>query len=123
MLSGPMTTGGKGSIEENLKAYRKAIVFLESKGLVVFNQLNAEAAFRRHWVAWKAANPEKDYCWPILDEFYEPVFRSGKVKAIHFMPDWQSSKGAVRERELAEKIPLEIFDLPLEWEDHFVTAS
>jgi hypothetical protein len=123
MVSGPMTTGGKGSVEENLKAYRKAIAFLESRGHKVFNQLLAEKAFRRHRETWKACNPEGKYCWPILHEFYEPVFRSGMVRGIHFMPDWQSSIGCNRERELAELIPLEIAELPLDWENQFERAA
>lgn len=123
MVSGPMTTGGRGSVEENLKAYRKAMAFLESKQLTVFNQLLAEDYFRNHSQRWRTLNPTLDYCWPILDDFYEPVFRSGKIKGLYFMPDWESSRGCNRERELAKKIPLEINDLAHNWEEQFALAT
>lgn len=118
MLSGPMTTGGKGSIEENFKTYRKGLAFLKHHKLPVFNQLPAESEFRRLWLDWYNQG-NRGYCWPILDDFYEPIFASGKIKSIHFIPDWQSSTGCNRERELALRFSLEIIDLPLNWETEF----
>ncbi|MFA5313649.1 MAG: hypothetical protein WC375_10120 [Methanomassiliicoccales archaeon] len=115
MVSGPMTSGGKGSITENPAAYRRAMAHLQSKDYVIFNQLLAEDALKRHWHAWIAAGNE-GYCWELLEEVYAPVFRSGKVAKLVFMPDWQSSRGATWEHEMAHKLGIETEYLPHNWE-------
>jgi hypothetical protein len=123
LISGPINTGGKGNAEGNLRAYKRAIAYVERQGKSVFNQLVAEMEFRRLYKAWIEKEGDK-YPWPILHEFYEPIFRSGKIKGIYSMPDWQSSTGARWERELSISLSLEVHDLPYNWEEYFeITLS
>jgi hypothetical protein len=120
MLSGPMTTGGYGSVELNLAAYRRAIAYMRDRGHDVFDQLLGEEALKRHWVVWSQKN--SDYCWQLLHDIYEPIFRAGRIHRIAFMPDWQSSRGAAWEHGMAEELGIERFYLPPDWDPSPPTA-
>lgn len=101
LVSGPITTGGQGSIAKNLEVFQRAITFLEDRGEYVFNQLPFEDKFS------VMARSYKGYFMPILEEFFLPIFQSGKVDKIWFMKDWQSSTGAKWEYEQAKKFGIE----------------
>ncbi|HEY0907785.1 MAG TPA: hypothetical protein VGE35_00370 [Candidatus Paceibacterota bacterium] len=118
MISGPMTSGGKGSNAENLAAYQRAMEYVRSRGHFVFDQLPGERALKKHWHAWNAAQTVQPpgYCWELLPGVYGPIFESGQIKTIFFMPDWKSSKGSAWEHEMAEKLGIERVYIPLNWE-------
>lgn len=118
MVSGPISTGGKGSRDENLKVYAKAIEYLRNKNLLVFNQIIVEDLILSHLKKWQAEG-NTGYCMPILEEFYLPLFKSGMVSRLMFMPGWQSSFGAKWERNIAKSLSIEIEDFPLDWEEEF----
>lgn len=89
MVSGPISTGGKGSVEENTRAFADAIRLLRVSGKTVFNQLAFEDKFLELSRESKMA-----YFTPILDDFFLPILKSGKIKQVVFMKDWQSSTGS-----------------------------
>ena len=72
-VCGPITTGGRGSIEENLKVLDYAIRYLRAQGRSVFDQQPYQATMQR----LKALQP--DYHSAVLNEFYLPVFRAGHI--------------------------------------------
>jgi len=88
-LCGPISSGGAGSIEENLKRFDATITKLQSDGLSIFNQVPFEHPMQRlkekEGVSWSMR---------LLEEFYLPIFENALVDELHFLPDWQSSKGA-----------------------------
>lgn len=102
MVAGPLTSGGLGSASENIKAFEMTIAALEKKGETVFSQLPFEPKFLQLSANWK-----EDYCTPILDDFYMPIFKSGLVKKMWFMPNWQTSTGAKWEYEVCDKLGIE----------------
>ena len=101
LVSGPISTGGLGSIAENLKVFEEAITTLENKGEHVFNQLPFEDKFL------EMSQSYKGYFTPILEEFFLPIFKSGKIAKIWFMPGWKTSTGAKWEYEQADKLGIE----------------
>lgn len=115
MVSGPMTSGGKGSVEANMAAYKRAMAHLQSKGYPIFNQLPGEDALKRHWRKWYD-DGNKGYCWKLLDGVYSPIFCSGRVVKLVFMPNWQSSLGATWEHAMADNLGIDREYLPVDWE-------
>ncbi|OHA15585.1 MAG: hypothetical protein A3H57_03285 [Candidatus Taylorbacteria bacterium RIFCSPLOWO2_02_FULL_43_11] len=108
MVSGPISTGGKGSIEKNLKVFERAIDLLSEKGHNVFHQLPFQGVMIRLGTSWKG----QGYCMPLLTEFYQPVFESGYIKTVHFIPGWEKSFGAKWEHEQCGRLGIERIYLP-----------
>jgi len=99
IVAGPISTGGRGSLSENLKVFAETIKKVKDSGKIDFNQLPFENKFGE--LDRKAGMP---YFKPILDDFFLPIMKSGKISKIYFIEDWQSSTGARWEYEMAEKI-------------------
>ncbi len=47
----------------------------------------------------------------LLEEFYLPMFKSGLIKILCFLPGWQNSIGATWEHEQAKKLGIPIIYL------------
>lgn len=101
-VSGPISTGGKGSVAENLKVFRKTIAGLEKNGLNVFNYL----PLHRKIAEFSAGHD--GYFTPVLDELFLPIFESKKIDKILFIPGWETSKGAKWEHETAVNLKIDI---------------
>lgn len=102
-VCGPMTTGGKGTIEENFGVFRKSIRMLVERGENVFNQMLFQDSIQR----MKAEDWYKDGN-QILDEFYLPIFESGFIKTLYFIKGWDQSFGASWEHEQALRLGIKI---------------
>lgn len=101
MVSGPITTGGLGSIEKNIQRLDQVISELQSGGVSVFNQMAFEDSMQRIKATsyYKGGNH-------LLETFYLPIFESGLIQTIYFLPDWQSSYGATWEHAHATRLEL-----------------
>ena len=106
-VCGPITSGGKGSIGENLKYLDEQIDKLQQQGVHIFDQMPFEETFQR--IAYSKTSTEHHD--DILNDFYEPVFQLGKIKTMYFIPGWESSKGAQWEYERAKRLGMEIIVL------------
>lgn len=106
LVSGPISTGGFLDREKNLKVLDAAIDFVIDMGQVaVFDQLVFEPHFHRvvetlgrnHWSA-------------LVPTFYNPLFASGLIQRLYLLPNWQTSQGAIWERNRAihYSIPTEV---------------
>lgn len=110
-VCGPISVGGSGSIGKNLVAFSKAIEWLSSQGHNVFDQMPFEKPMHR-----LVKNNSSGYPTALLDEFYLPIFESGSIKTLAFLPDWQSSTGARWEHEQAKRLNIDILYLPSNWD-------
>lgn len=90
-VCGPISTGGVGTIEGNVRIFREAIAELERNGLNIFNQMPFESKL----IEIKDREPEGDIA--ILEKFYRPIFESGIVRKLYFIPGWETSFGATWE--------------------------
>lgn len=107
-VCGPLTTGGRGSFEKNLEMFHEGIQFLAEQGKTVFDQRPFEIPMQK----LKATRKGPGYAYELLYEFYLPVFQSGHVKELHFLPGWESSIGARWEHDQAQQLGITIFYLP-----------
>lgn len=104
MVSGPISTGGVGSISGNRKVFERVIeILVNEHGINIFSQMPFEDKMVEFYEVWHAEHPEERYCTPILDEFYEPIFSSGKIAVLHFIYGWESSFGAKWEHDNCER--------------------
>lgn len=100
IVCGPITLGGAG----------RTIGYLRDAGLVVFSQLPFESAL------FEIKRSKRDGGdTQLLGEFYLPLFRSGLIRIMYFMPGWQDSVGASWERERGLELRIAILDLPDSW--------
>jgi hypothetical protein len=107
-VCGPISTGGAGSMEKNMRRFQLAIDFLAGEGLNTFDQLPFQDAMMRISTHLNDGTYDMD----ILEIFYRGIFESGHIKKGYFLPDWQSSVGATWERNLLTKIGLPIEEYP-----------
>ena len=121
IVCGPITTGGLGTPELNLTVFSCVITSL-SYDRSIFNQAPYEYKVDDLRNRWRAEDPARvgQYCEPILTEFYGPLFHSGVIKKGHFIPGWQSSKGAMWERVQMQELGIEVYDLPEAWIKHIM---
>lgn len=95
MVSGPISTGGVGTIDGNRRVFEAVIEILTTEGhLNIFSQMPFEDKMVELYRKWHKDHPCDKYCMPILHDFYEPIFSSGRVKILHFIDGWKSSFGA-----------------------------
>jgi len=115
MVSGPISTGGVGTIEGNRRVFEGVIdMLILEKRFNVFSQMPFEDKIVELYLQWHADNPKEKYCTPILTDLYEPIFTSGRVKVLHFIPGWESSTGARWEHESCGRWAIERRYLPTE---------
>lgn len=107
---GPISSGGKGSIEENSNELRKFILKLKKEGNTMFNNLPFEKSLLRIRAFGNHLSVEESNI-VLLEEFYKPLFESGFIKKLFFVPNWESSHGARWEHEKAKELGIEIIYL------------
>lgn len=125
IVCGPISTGGRGSVEENLKVFFGTIDALRSEGREVFSQKPYEERIFFFRTRWQGEDPSRSgaYCMPILEEFYEPLFKRGIIKDAWFIPGWESSFGARWERKTLTALGVTIHDLTTDWVDQHIPKS
>lgn len=111
IVCGPISTGGRGSIEANRHYLQAAINLAYEKGHHTFDQNPFENKLQQ----LKLACVHEGYCVHLLEDFYLKVFESGLIHKMYFLPDWQTSTGARWEREVGQRLGIEILDYPAEW--------
>lgn len=102
-VCGPISTGGTGSVEENLVILSKTIKALQSQGKIIFDQVPFQVAMHRIKRSIAAQSNAQ-----LLNGFYLPLFESGLMKTLYFLPNWQTSQGSIWEHEQAKRLGLEI---------------
>lgn len=104
MVSGPISTGGVGTVPGNLFVFEKIIELLsKEEGYNMFSQIPFQQKMDNLCKMWQKMNPSEIHCIPILENFYRPIFSSGKVSTIHFIHGWESSYGSRWEHDFCKK--------------------
>lgn len=114
-VCGPITSGGKSSIKENLETFEKTIYKLRDQGEIIFNQLPFEKTLEKIWRNDNRKLREKNLV--LLKDFYFPIFKSGFVKSLYFIHGWKESFGASWEHEEASYLGLRTKYLPRDFLD------
>ncbi len=110
-VCGPWTTGGKGSLEENIKFLEENISQLENQGYTVFKQSSFEDKMFDIKAQRKEQNLFKHYDWDLLHGCYVPIFSSNIFDHLVFLPGYESSIGAQWEYDMALKYGIDIICL------------
>lgn len=105
-VCGPITTGGHGSIEKNLEEIDNTIRKLNREQKNIFNQIPFEKPLQK--IKEKIDLPPEEKNLKLLNGLYLPIFKSGLVKTLYFMPNWESSHGARWEHEKAKELGIDI---------------
>jgi len=103
LFSGPISTGGFGSVADNIECLLSFISESSKRGISVFNQIVYEKRLDC------ILKDHKDYDYPLLNYFYKPILESGKINGLVFLPLWQSSIGSTWEHNFATSIGIPIF--------------
>ena len=115
MVSGPISTGGVGTLEGNRKVFERVIELLATEQSAnIFSQMPFEDKIVELYRQWHLDNPTEKYCMPILDEFYDRLFSAGKVGSLHFIHGWGGSFGAKWEHDNCDRWGIERHYLPRE---------
>lgn len=123
IVCGPISTGGRGSVEANFQVFSATIARLKQEGRPIFSQVPYEERifFRNRWRAEDPARAN-EYHMPILEDFYLPLISSGLIKKCWFIPGWESSFGARWEREHLIQYGADICDLTDDWIDQALSS-
>lgn len=114
-VCGPISTGGKWDVGENLATFNKAIVCLDSLQIYLFDQMPFEVPIQRI-KGLRERVLQKNYDDTLLSDFYLPIFQSKLVQCMVFLPGWQHSTGSVWEHKQAEALNIEICYFVPDWE-------
>lgn len=117
IVCGPITTGGRGSPQANVEVFDLAISRLTREGYPIFSQIPYEEQLfllRERWME-EDDSRKSTYCWPILHEFYAPIFATSLVRRAWFLPDWETSTGAKWEHEELTACGASIVYLSRDW--------
>ena len=109
-VCGPISTGGKGSIQANIAALEYAMAKLINQGINIFDQAPFEEPMQR--IKAESGKSVRESNQELLDKFYLLLFQSGLITTFYFLPGWESSFGASWERRQAKELGIEIIDLP-----------
>ena len=105
-ICGPISTGGRGSREENLRVFSRVIERVKANGFIVFDQMPFEDDVIRIYTADPSLRG-----LALLEQFYEPIFRSGFIDMLMFAASSKDSFGANWEREKAKLLYIPFIDL------------
>lgn len=106
MVCGPISSGGTGSTEKNLARLHTVTDCLYKQGKIIFSQLPLEnKIFKLKKEPW--------YQGPLqlLEELYLPLFESGLISLIYFLPDWRTSIGTTWEYAQAQRLAINIIEI------------
>ncbi|MDE2010855.1 MAG: hypothetical protein KGI61_01550 [Patescibacteria group bacterium] len=116
MSSGPMTTGGVGSLEGNLLVHKAIIELLYDEiGLQMWSQLPFEDRMAVLSREWHRNHPQEMYCMPLLEGFYTRVFSTRRIVSLQMIYGWQTSRGATWEADQCRKLGIRVNELPVEF--------
>lgn len=106
-VCGPISTG-QNSFDQNIYNFAAAINYFSienfnSTGLIAFDQLPFE--FIIHRIC--QANNYQNYP-PVIEELYQPIFKSGLIRNFIFLPGWEHSVGARKEYDIIVEQKLSI---------------
>lgn len=109
-VCGPISSGGVGNLDGNIKIFNKTIKKVREKGKIVFNQIPLEDTIHRIKQNSIGSCSERNFA--VLENIYAPLFESGYMKKLFFMSNWKSSRGSVWEHNKGKELNIEIIYLP-----------
>lgn len=120
IVCGPVSTGGKGSVHENIPIFNRSIATLKDEyGRPIFSQIFLEEHIRYLYDDWKKDPKNTGYCMPILEEVYYPIFKTRRLRGAFFIPGWQGSFGTSWEYKTLPQFDVWRAELPPGWTETY----
>lgn len=104
-VCGPLTCDGPEGYKRNAERLAQAERILQSRVMTVWTFGEAEE---------EIFGKGYDY-GNIFTYFHKPILASGLIKEAYFLPRWNESNGATKERQIAEESHVSIQEFPEEW--------
>jgi len=126
IVCGPISNGGvgKGDVAINMKVFSAAVThFVQQQDGFFFSQVPFEDKIKELKQPDVIALGKPVANQKLLDVFYAPLFASGLIQKMHFLPDWRTSDGARWERQRGEQLGIAIHDIPMEIAQAFLAAA
>ncbi len=120
MICGPLFCGGYGCVMKNRLLLVHATLVAEERGWTVFNPI----PFQRAWIN-RAKNKQSETCAKMMwDKLHMPIFKSGLVKCVPFLPFWETSSELCSGRPTLRPIDkLWMFEYPDHWYEEAVRRA
>ncbi len=90
-VSGPLTSDGPARYQYHAGRLLAAEQILRSRGISVWSFCDVEKEIYEQGYAYDN----------IMRYFHKPILASGLIKEVYFLPQWERSRGATKEREIA----------------------
>jgi len=126
IVCGPISNGGvgKGNVAINMKVFAAAVThFVQQQDGFFFSQVPFEDKIKELKQPDVIALGKPVANQKLLDVFYAPLFASGLIKKMQFLPDWPTSDGARWERQRGEQLGITIHDIPMRIAEAFLAAA
>ena len=107
-VCGPISHGGLGSVAANLRVFSEWIERLQDKRIAIFDQVPFERDMFRIWHENGGTDGEGNSNDALLVGFYIPLFESGLIKKLYFIPGWSESYGSLWEHRQARRLGIAI---------------
>ncbi len=104
-VCGPLTCDGPEGYARNAERLTHAEEILVSRGATVWSFVDSEKE-----IVGKGFDHDN-----IVTYFHKPVLESGRIDAAYFLPRWELSSGARRERALCQEAGITILEFPEAW--------
>jgi hypothetical protein len=115
-VGGPISSGPL-TYAENRARMRAVVVSLKKEGVTVFNHLpfekRAEQLLAEEFK--KSVNGGRlpvQAQRELRDDFYVPIFTSGRVRILYLLPDWPFSLNALWQNKFAEEAGIPVIRVP-----------
>lgn len=107
IVSGPISTGGYGTLEKNLQVFEQTVNYLKQNHNT-FDQIPMEESIHKLMILLG----DKYDSAELLQGIYLPLFSSPKINNVHFINGWKSSQGAKWEHAKSLEFNKKITYLP-----------
>jgi len=122
-VCGPISTSGKGSIEENLKEFEILIGILKELSFQVFDQTPYEKDLHRIKDTRARMGLFEKYDYALLEEFYRPIMESGIITTLLFLPGYETSTGSKWEEVCGLENDLRALYLDPRWQKQYQNSG
>ncbi len=104
--------------KDNTLIFNTTTEKLIEAGVLLFNEIPFEKKIldlRNKW----SLNKVGTSCGPLREDFFRPLLKSGKIKTLLFLPNWELTYDSYWQNYEAMQNKISIVYLPYDWAEHY----